>query len=79
MKTVQFDFFGPAHQVAYCAEVPDPGDRRDEVRVDVLAFPINPADLLTIEGKYAVKPPFPYTRGPRRSDKSSRPDRKLGI
>ena len=64
MKTVQFDSFGPAHQVAYCAEVPDPGvPADDEVLVDVLAFPINPADLLTIEGKYAVKPPLPYTPG----------------
>ena len=56
--------FGPASKVACCVELPDmtpPG--HDEIIVDVAAFPINPADLLTIEGKYAAKPPLPYTPG----------------
>ena len=64
MKAVQFDAFGPAHTVSYCADVPDPGPPAgDEVIVDVVAFPINPADILTIEGKYAARPPLPYTPG----------------
>jgi mitochondrial enoyl-[acyl-carrier protein] reductase / trans-2-enoyl-CoA reductase len=64
MKVVQFDRFGPAHEVAACVEVTDPGrPAADEVIVDILAFPINPADLLTIEGKYAIKPPLPATPG----------------
>ena len=35
----------------------------DEVALDVLAFPINPADLLMIEGRYAVRPPLPSRVG----------------
>ena len=64
MKIVQFDRFGPAHKVAACVEVADPeAPASDEVIVDIAAFPINPADLLTIEGKYAIKPPLPATPG----------------
>jgi mitochondrial enoyl-[acyl-carrier protein] reductase / trans-2-enoyl-CoA reductase len=64
MKIVQFDRFGPAAEVSACVEVADPGaPASDEVVVDILAFPINPADLLTIEGKYAIKPPLPATPG----------------
>jgi mitochondrial enoyl-[acyl-carrier protein] reductase / trans-2-enoyl-CoA reductase len=64
MKIVQFDRFGPAHEVAACVEVADPeAPASDEVIVDIAAFPINPADLLTIEGKYAIKPPLPATPG----------------
>ena len=56
--------FGPASKVAYCVELPDlTPPEPDEIIVDVAAFPINPADLLTIEGKYAAKPPLPYTPG----------------
>ena len=58
------DSFGPASKVAYCGELPDPTPTEpDEIIVDVAAFPINPADLLTIEGKYAAQPPLPYTPG----------------
>ena len=64
IKAVQMNSFGPASKVAYCVELPDPTPTEpDEIIVDVAAFPINPADLLTIEGKYAAKPPLPYTPG----------------
>ncbi len=64
MKAVRFSAFGPPQEVAECAEVPDLGQPGpDEVVVEVEAFPINPADLLTIEGTYAAKPPLPYTPG----------------
>ena len=64
MKAVRIDKYGIANEVAYCAELPDPTPpATDEVIVDVAAFPINPADLLTIEGKYATRPPATlYTR-----------------
>jgi len=64
MKAVRIDKYGIANEVAYCAELPNPTPpATDEVIVDVAAFPINPADLLTIEGKYATRPPLPYTPG----------------
>lgn len=64
MKVVQFSRFGRPDEVAACVEAPGLGaPADDEVVVDIEAFPINPADLLTIEGGYAVKPPLPATPG----------------
>ena len=64
MKQVQFAAFGTPHEVAECVEVPEVGaPGRDEVVIEVEAFPINPADLLTITGGYAVRPPLPATLG----------------
>jgi trans-2-enoyl-CoA reductase len=64
MKQVQFSTFGVPHEVASCVDVPDVGPPADgEVVVDVEAFPINPADLLTITGSYAVRPKLPATLG----------------
>lgn len=42
-------------------ELPEP--KADEVRIRVLAAPINPADLNTIEGKYPIRPPMPAVPG----------------
>lgn len=64
MKAVQFASFGTPHEVTECVEAPDPPPPSDEeVVVDVEAFPINPVDLLTISGRYAVKPSLPATPG----------------
>jgi NADPH:quinone reductase-like Zn-dependent oxidoreductase len=64
MKQVQFDAFGPPDVVAACIETQDVASpARDEVMVTVEAFPINPADLLTITGAYAVRPDLPATLG----------------
>jgi NADPH:quinone reductase-like Zn-dependent oxidoreductase len=64
MKIVQIAAFGAPHQVAACVEVPEPGaPAEDEVLVEVEAFPINPVDLLTIEGRYATRPALPATPG----------------
>lgn len=64
MKAVRYDRFGPPSEVATCAEVADPGPpAADEVVIEIEASPINPVDLLTIEGRYAVRPPLPATPG----------------
>ena len=64
MKIVQFSRFGPPQEVAECIEAVDPpAPAADEVAIDVLAFPINPADTLMIEGRYAVRPPLPSRVG----------------
>ena len=64
MKQVRFAAFGTPHEVADCAEVEDVGAPGEgEVVLDVLAFPINPADLLTMTGAYAVRPELPATLG----------------
>ena len=64
MKQVLVDRYGTPWEVARCAEVPDVGaPAADEVVLDVLAFPINPADLWFCRGSYRLKPPLPATPG----------------
>jgi trans-2-enoyl-CoA reductase len=64
MKVVQFSRFGPPQDVAECIEVADPPPpAAGEVALEVVAFPINPADTLMIEGRYAVRPPLPSRVG----------------
>lgn len=64
MKQVVIDRYGPPWEVAHCAEAPDVGDPApDEVVFDVLAFPINPADMWFCKGSYRLKPPLPATPG----------------
>ena len=64
MKQVLIDSYGTPWEVARCAEVPDVGDPApDEVVFDVLAFPINPADMWFCKGSYRLKPPLPATPG----------------
>ncbi|UYN96744.1 MAG: zinc-dependent alcohol dehydrogenase family protein [Enhydrobacter sp.] len=64
MKQVLIDRYGTPWDVARCAEVPDVGaPQADEVVFDVLAFPINPADMWFCRGSYRLKPPLPATPG----------------
>jgi trans-2-enoyl-CoA reductase len=64
-KELVFRQFGPPHEVlefegeALISQSPPPG----EVLVRILAAPLNPADLNTIEGTYGVKPALPATPG----------------
>ena len=64
MKQLQLTAFGPPHEVVTCVEVAEVGPpAAGEVLVELLACSINPADLLIIEGRYAVRPPLPATLG----------------
>jgi trans-2-enoyl-CoA reductase len=64
MKIAQFSTFGRPEAVVECIEVADPlPPKADEVALEVLAFPINPADLLGMEGLYASRPPLPAIPG----------------
>ena len=64
MKQVLIESYGTPWEVARCAEVPDVGaPAADEVVFDVLAFPINPADMWFCRGSYRLKPPLPATPG----------------
>jgi NADPH:quinone reductase-like Zn-dependent oxidoreductase len=64
MKQVLIDSYGRPEEVARCAEVPDVGaPAAGEVVFDVLAFPINPADIWMCRGSYRLKPPLPATPG----------------
>ena len=64
MKQVLIDRYGTPWDVARTADVPDVGEPGpDEVVFDVLAFPINPADMWFCRGSYRLKPPLPATPG----------------
>jgi NADPH:quinone reductase-like Zn-dependent oxidoreductase len=64
VKQVLIDRYGTPWEVARCADVPDVGaPADDEVVFDVLAFPINPADMWFCRGSYRLKPPLPATPG----------------
>src|SRR5579864_756048 len=64
MKQVLIDSYGKPWEVARYADVPDVGaPAADEVAYDVLAFPINPADMGFCRGTYRLKPPLPATPG----------------
>jgi NADPH:quinone reductase-like Zn-dependent oxidoreductase len=64
MKQILIDRYGPPHEIARCAEVPDVGAPDvGEVVFDVLLFPINPADLLLCRGNYRLRPALPATPG----------------
>jgi NADPH:quinone reductase-like Zn-dependent oxidoreductase len=64
MKQVQFAAFGLPSQVGRCVEVVDVGEpAANEIVFEILAFPINPADLSFMTGRYASRPPLPATPG----------------
>ena len=63
MKAIVFDRFGPPDEVLSVKDVPRPAPRRGEVLVRMLASPINPSDVMYVEGRYGLKPTFPATPG----------------
>jgi NADPH:quinone reductase-like Zn-dependent oxidoreductase len=63
MKAIVFDRCGDPEQVLQVRDVPVPEPGRGEVRVRMLASPINPSDLLFVRGEYGRSPPLPATPG----------------
>jgi mitochondrial enoyl-[acyl-carrier protein] reductase / trans-2-enoyl-CoA reductase len=64
MKKVEIAAYGAPEEVARCVELPDVGEPGPgEIVFDVLAFPINPADLSFCRGSYRFAPAFPATPG----------------
>ena len=64
MKKVQISDYGVPENVAQCVEAPDVGaPGPGEIVFDVLAFPINPADISFCRGNYRLHPALPATPG----------------
>ena len=64
MKQALLERYGPPEEVVRCAGVPDVGaPDAGEVVFDVLAFPINPADVSMCKGSSRLRPPLPATPG----------------
>ena len=63
MKAIVFDQFGEPGDVLKLKEVPTPEPGPGQVRVRMIASPINPSDLLVVRGQYGVLPTLPSTPG----------------
>jgi NADPH:quinone reductase-like Zn-dependent oxidoreductase len=63
MKAVLYERWGDPSEVLHVGEVPAPRPRRGQVRVRMLASPINPADLLMVRGEYGKLARLPATPG----------------
>jgi NADPH:quinone reductase len=63
MKALVFDKFGEPGEVLQLQDVPVPEPGPGQVRVRMLASPVNPSDLLVVRGQYGRLPSLPATPG----------------
>src|SRR5438067_1924840 len=62
-RALVFDETGDPAQVLRVKDVPLPVPGGGEVRVRMLAAPINPSDLMFVQGIYGRRPELPATAG----------------
>jgi NADPH2:quinone reductase len=63
MKAAVFERFGDPPQELEVKDVADPHPGPGQVRVRMILSPINPSDLLVVQGRYGVLPKLPATPG----------------
>jgi NADPH:quinone reductase-like Zn-dependent oxidoreductase len=63
MKALVFEQFGEPADVLRVRDVSTPEPGPGEVRVRMIASPINPSDLMVVRGRYGVLPALPATPG----------------
>jgi NADPH:quinone reductase-like Zn-dependent oxidoreductase len=63
MQAAVFEKFGDPTEVLAARDVADPRPGRGEVRVRMIYSPINPSDLMVVQGRYGVLPRLPATPG----------------
>lgn len=63
MKTIRFDTTGKPHEILKLVEAPLPEPGPGEVRLKVIASPINPSDLMFVQNLYGIRPQLPSGAG----------------
>ena len=63
MQAVVFKEFGEPKDVLHLETIEPPQPEKGQVLVRMLASPVNPSDLLTVRGGYAIQPDLPATPG----------------
>jgi len=63
MRAILFEQFGEPSEVLKLEDVATAEPRPGQIRVRMLASPINPSDLMTVRGSYGRKPQLPATPG----------------
>jgi len=63
MKALVADRFGAPLEVLSVKDLPSPTVGSGQVRIRMMLSPINPSDLLMIQGKYGKQPPLPCIPG----------------
>jgi NADPH:quinone reductase-like Zn-dependent oxidoreductase len=63
MKAAVFDRFGEPRDVLQVRDLPDAEPGPGQIRVRMLASPVNPSDLLVVRGQYGRLPPLPAIPG----------------
>jgi len=63
MKALVFDRFGEPADVLQVRDVDAIAPGRGQVRVRMIASPVNPSDLLVVRGTYGRLPALPATPG----------------
>lgn len=63
MRTIQFDHAGKPEDILNLIEAPLPEPKAGEVRVKVIASPINPSDIMFVQNLYGIRPVFPSGAG----------------
>lgn len=63
MKAAVFDRFGEPSEVVQIKDLPTPEPGPNQVRVRMIASPVNPSDLLYTRGKYSIIPNPPASPG----------------
>lgn len=63
MKTIQFEKPGKPQDVLNLVEAPLPEPGPNEVRIKVIASPVNPSDLMFVQNRYGIRPQLPSGAG----------------
>ncbi len=63
MRAIQFSTIGLPAEVLQLTDIPLPEPQAGEVRIRVLARPINPSDIMFIRGLYGIRPHLPSGAG----------------